>query len=116
MSQIARFVVSITLSLVFGLGVSLYLRKPLHTLLVDVCGSEERAGFWTNLTMLSYLLVSAAIGLSYRPDYLEPFYYGLGGHLGRTLFGLLVVTGILALIISNFIRRQDVIELRKGQK
>jgi hypothetical protein len=107
MSQNTLFFASISLSLLFGVGVSLYLRKPLHILLVDICGTVERASFWTNLTIISYILVSAAVGLSYRPDYDIPLYYGLGGHLGRTLFGLLLVTGFVAMTISRFIRRQE---------
>ena len=39
MSQITLYFISIGLSLLFGIGVSLFLRKSLFTLLVDVCGT-----------------------------------------------------------------------------
>jgi len=68
MSQITLYFISIGISLLFGIGVSLYLRKPLFTLLVDVCGTPDRGRFWLHVTILSYLLVSAAIGLAFQPE------------------------------------------------
>jgi len=140
MSQLNLYFISIAVSLLFGVGVSLYIRKPLQTLLVDLCGTPERARFWLHITILSYLLVSAAIGLAFRPEtmhfegyteysegmvYEERFYYespnydpaiyNLGGQLGRTLFGLLLMTGFMALTISRFIRRQEKNELLRVQ-
>jgi len=132
MSQIDMYFISIAISILAGIGISVAIRKPLYALLVDVCGTQERARFWLHITILSYLLVSAAIGLSFQPEtsygegytefrdgvvyeertYYElpnydPILYGLGSQLGRTLFGLLLITGFMAFFISRFIRRQD---------
>lgn len=132
MSQIQLYFISIVISILAGIGISIAIRKPLYALLVDVCGTQERARFWLHITILSYLLVSAAIGLSFQPEtsyaegfmefrdgavyeervYYEspnydPILYNLGGQLGRTLFGLLLITGIMAFFIARFIRRQD---------
>ena len=132
MSQIHLYFISIVISILAGIGISIAIRKPLYALLVDVCGTQERARFWLHITILSYLLVAAAIGLSFQPEtsysegftefrdgavyeervYYEspnydPILYNLGGQLGRTLFGLLLITGIMAFFISRFIRRQD---------
>ena len=140
MSQITLYFISIGLSLLFGIGVSVYLRKPLFTLLVDVCGTPDRARFWLHITILSYLLVSAAIGLAFQPElthyeghtsisdgvvyeeriyYESPNYdpaiYSLGDQLGRTLLGLLLVTGFMSMTISRFIRRQEKNELLRAQ-
>ena len=124
MSPIAMFLISIGISILVGVLISLYLRKPLFTLLVDVCGTQDRARFWLQVTILSYLLVAAAIGLNYRPaleysSFFDNTEYGvmaanqgvlifsLGRHLGRTLLGMLFTTGFMTFIISRFIRRQQ---------
>jgi hypothetical protein len=132
MSQISLYLISVAISLLIGVGVSLFLRKSLFTLLVDICGTQERARFWLHLTILSYILVAAAIGLAFQPeithvqgftefndgvvheeriyyemaDY-DPMIYSFGGQLGKTVFGLLLTTGFMAITISRFIRRQD---------
>jgi len=138
MSQVHLYFISIVISILAGIGISIAIRKPLYALLVDVCGTQERARFWLHITILSYLLVAAAIGLSFQPEtsyaqgltefrdgavyeervYYEspnydPILYNLGGQLGRTLFGLLLITGIMAFFISRFIRRQDQADIRE---
>lgn len=115
MSQITLYLTGIAASLALGAAVAGFIRKPLGRILVDLCGTEDRAGFWTRITLLSYLLVSAALALGYRPDAFIADYYYLGGHLGRTLLGLLLTTGFLAMTISGFIRRQERMALKAQQ-
>jgi hypothetical protein len=107
MSEISLFLLGVGLSSLFGIGVAVYIRKPLHTVLVDLCGTGDRALFWTQITLLSFVLMTALMALSYQPDEAMPPYYYLGGHLGRTLTGLLLITGFLTLTVSRFIRRQQ---------
>ncbi len=140
MSQINLYFISIAISLLFGIGVSLFLRKSLLALLVDICGTQERARFWLHITILCYVLVAAAIGLAFQPEishfqgmtevnngvvheerfYYEmanydPMIYSLGSQLGKTLIGLLLTTGFMAITISRFIRRQTKNELAQVQ-
>ncbi len=111
MSEITLFTLGIGLSCLFGIGAAVYIRKPLHILLVDLCGTEDRARFWTQITLLSYVLMTALMSLSYQPDEILAPYYYLGGHLGRTLTGLLLITGFMTLTVSRFIRRQQKLEV-----
>jgi hypothetical protein len=115
MAQITLYLTGIAVSLVLGAAVASFIRKPLRLILVDLCGTEDRAAFWTRITLLSYLLVSAALALGYRPDSFIADYYYLGGHLGRTLSGLLITTGFLAMTISTFIRRQERMAFKSRQ-
>lgn len=115
MSQTQLFFTGIALSLALGIAVPIYLRRPLHRLLIEICGTQERAAFWTQLTTLSYLLMAAATGLSYRPENFLPDYYYLSGHLGRTLVGLLVTTAFVSLTLSGFIRRQERLSLQAAR-
>ena len=111
MSQINLYFISVAISILLGVGVSLFLRKSLFALLVDICGTQDRARFWLHITILSYILVATAIGLAFQPeithvqgftefsdgvvheeriyyemaDY-DPMIYSFGGQLGKTLF------------------------------
>ena len=107
MSEISLFLLGVGFSSLFGIAVVVYIRKPLRTILLDLCGTEGRAQFWTQITVLSFVLMTALMSLSYQPDeILAPFYY-LSGHLSRTLVGLLLTTGFLTFTVSRFIRRQQ---------
>ena len=111
MSEISLFGLGIGLSSLLGIAVVFYIRKPLHTILLDLCGAEGRARFWTQITVLSFILMTALMSLSYQPDEISAPFYSLSGHLSRTLAGLLLITGFLALTISRFIRRQQKADL-----
>ena len=107
MTQFQLYVTGLAVSLLLSLSVVFYLRKPLYQLLVEVCGTPDRARFWMQITNLSFLLTSMLMALSYRPYEDQVGYYFLSGHLGRTLFGLLGVTVFLTLTMSIFISRTD---------
>lgn len=107
MSQFQLYLTGVTISVVFSIFVVAYIRKPLHHVLVDLCGTDGRARFWAQITHLSFVLIAMLMAFTYRPHYPQADYYYLTGHLGRTLLGLLGVTAFLALTISRFIRRND---------
>ena len=68
MSHHTLYFISVAISILLGVGVSLFLRKSLFTLLVDICGTQDRARFWLHITILCYVLVAAAIGFAFQPD------------------------------------------------
>lgn len=107
MNEFQLFITGVILAVVFSLLVVLYIRQPLYRILVDLCGTDDRARFWAQITHLSFILVTMLMAFSYRPSLYQPDYYYLTGHLGRALLGMLVVTAFLALTVSRFIRRQD---------
>ncbi|WP_374583354.1 hypothetical protein [Pseudoduganella sp.] len=65
-------VVEILVPLLAGLLVSLYLRRALCSLLVDVCGTAARSDFWVRLTTIQViafpLLLALGFGISGRAD------------------------------------------------
>ncbi len=59
MSEISLFLLGVGFSSLFGIAAVVYIRKPLRTILLDLCGTEERAQFWTQITVLSFVLMTA---------------------------------------------------------
>jgi hypothetical protein len=98
-----------------SLLVVFYLRRPLFSILTELCGTDERAYFWSQITKLSFILTAMLMSFSYRPKGYIPNYYFLAGHLSRTLLGLLLVVLILAMTFSRFIRRQEKATLQARQ-
>ena len=107
MTQFQLYVTSLAASLLLSLSVVFYLRKPLYRLLVEVCGTPDRARFWMHITNLSFVLTAMMMALTYQPFEDRLNFYFLFDHLGRTLFGLLGVTIFLTLTMSIFISRTD---------
>jgi hypothetical protein len=101
------FAIGLGVSLMLCLLVVSYLNKPLKRILVELCGTEERATFWVQITHLSFVLMALLMALGYQPDAEQVLLFQLSHHLSKTLIGMLVITGFLALTVSRFIRRRE---------
>ncbi|MEJ2758670.1 MAG: hypothetical protein P8046_09340 [Anaerolineales bacterium] len=106
MSQFQLYLTGVSLSIVLSILVVAYIRRPLYNILTDLCGTDQRARFWAQITHLSFFLVAMLMSITYRSSG-QPDYYYLGGQIGRTLLGLVIVTGFLSLTISLFAGKQD---------
>lgn len=65
-NQITIFLLEIGVLLVVCLGVIIYLRMALKRILADVCGTENRAKFWTAFTNITVFLVPLVVAMHYR--------------------------------------------------
>lgn len=107
MSQFQLYITGVTISMVICVLVVAYIRRPLYLILTDLCGTDERARFWAQITHLSFFLVSMLMALTYTSYPGQTDYYYLGGQIGRTLLGLVIVTAFLSLTVSLFIGKQN---------
>lgn len=85
-----------------------YLRPHLKRILVDLCGTEERASFWTAFSNLALVLMPLIFAMHYRPEtgpetspVLE-----IGAQLKWALIGLVASVLALGLVVSMFIPRR----------
>jgi hypothetical protein len=62
MSPLVALILSIVLVLAATVAIARFLRRPLHALLVELCGNEARAGFWS-VYWSATLLLAALLGL-----------------------------------------------------
>jgi len=64
------FLTALGATLLLSLIVILCLRKALQGILLDLCGTEQRARFWSIYTNILLVLMPVAAVLIARPSYL----------------------------------------------
>jgi len=109
MTASVLFLLGLGLTLVTTLAIVAYLRSSLHNILVELCGTRERAAFWVSFSSVTISLVPLIFAMQYTPD-LKPgsaAVFELAGQLKWALVGLLVAVLILGWVLRSFIRREN---------
>lgn len=89
MNLTTAFLTDVVLIVLACVGIVAYVSKHLGTLLIELCGTAERANFWLAFSNVALVLVPLIFAMSYRlesgPDtsvvfeMAEQFKYGLVG-------------------------------------
>jgi len=105
MNEVAIFAIGIGITLVASFLVVMYLRPHLHTILIDLCGTEDRASFWTAFSIVVLMLVPVIATMSIRPTAGQDIaiVYMLSDQIQGGLIGLAGSVIIIGLILSRFI-------------
>jgi hypothetical protein len=107
MTPVAVFVIGIFISAVASGVVVWYLKPSLQGILVDLCGTEERAAFWTAFSNVTIGLTPLIFAMHYRPGETQtPVVFAIGSQLELALTGLLSSVVVLGFVLSRFIIRQ----------
>jgi hypothetical protein len=106
--------------LLTSLGVERLLRGHLKRVLVDLCETEARTGFWvavTGLTIVLTGLLAATSTLGYSDSQLGGFDLFLGAmtQVRVLMFGLLGIVLVLAMFLLSSIRRFEARSSRAGR-
>ena len=99
------FLLSLGAAAVLALAVVVYLRPHLRRILADLCGTQERADFWTAFANVTLVLTPLLCTLFQWPG-AEPedsFVLLLSRQLRLTLIGLLGGVTMLGFFVSLFI-------------
>lgn len=109
MTQTGVFAVGLLGALLLGLGVIAYLRRPLEKILLELCGNQERAGFWTAFSAVSLGLMPVifAIGCHPAPGPRSPAVFELAEQLKWGLIGLMSTVLVLGWMIARTIVRWE---------
>jgi hypothetical protein len=109
MSATAVFAVGSLGTLLLGLGVIAYLRRPLEKILLELCGNQERAGFWTAFSAVSLGLMPVifAIACHPAPGPNSPAVFELAEQLKWGLIGLMSSVLVLGWVIGRTIVRWE---------
>jgi hypothetical protein len=107
MNASALFVIGVGLTLAATLSVVAYLRAPLQAILVELCGSPQRAAFWAAFTNIVITFVPVVFAMQYEPEGAgsTPAILQLASQLKWGLVGLVVSVTVLAWLLSRFIPR-----------
>jgi hypothetical protein len=107
MSLSLSFLAGLALTLALSLTAVTYLQPSLRRVLVEVCGNDERAAFWTAFTNTVLLLVPLVFALQSQPDEhpRTPILFEFAGQLKWGLIGLGSSILIVGWVLSRFILR-----------
>lgn len=107
MSESRVFLSGVGITAVLSLTVVLYLRRHVKTILIDLCGTLERADFWTAFSNVGLVLVPFILALQFGLDVDPgtPVVVVIGRQLAQALIGLVVTMGCLGFVIGSFIPR-----------
>lgn len=104
------FLAGLAVTIVTALAIVAYLRTPLYGILVELCGTKDRAAFWVAFSNVTLALVPLIFAMQYTPEagpgtslVLE-----VATQLKWALAGLLSAVVFLGWVLSRFIRRQVV--------
>jgi hypothetical protein len=105
MKDVTLFLTGVGVTSMVSAGVVVYLSRSLNKLLVDLCGTEDRAGFWTAFSNVTLILVPLNFALHHHPEAGEevPVIYKLAAQIEWALGGLASSVVVLGLVISRFI-------------
>jgi hypothetical protein len=108
MTSAGLYLIGLLTTLLFATSAVAYLRRPLLTIVTELCGSRERAAFWVAFSNVAVLLVPLLFAMQYTPAAAAgtPALLEIAAQLKWALAGLLVAICVLAYVIGRFISRQ----------
>ena len=68
MNSITAFLIGTGLTAVTSIGVIIYIGPHLKSILSELCGTRERAGFWAALCNMSIIIIPVLISMVHYPD------------------------------------------------
>lgn len=104
MNAIFSFVIEVTLTIVITALLVRYLRPFLRKILTDLCGTEDRAEFWTVFSSILLIGMPIIFSLNYRPEArdTEELFFEVASKLSGNLGSLLVALIGIGIIVSFF--------------
>jgi hypothetical protein len=104
MNAILSFVVEVVITVVLSAMIVAYLRPFLQRVLTDLCGTEDRARFWTAFSSILLIGMPVIFALNYRPEAAsaEQLFFEFAAKLSGNLASLLFALIGIGLIVSFF--------------
>lgn len=104
MNTVFSFLMEAALTLVITVMLVRYLRPFLRKILTDLCGTEDRAQFWTVFSNILLIGVPMIIALNYQPRSrnAEQLFFEVAGKLSGNLGGFLFALVGVGLIVTLF--------------
>ncbi len=104
MNTILYFLIEIILTLIISTLIVGYLNPSLRRILLDLCGTEDRAKFWTAFSNVLLIGMPMIFALNYKPvaRTSEHLFFEVAGRLGGNLGGLIFAVIGIGIFISFF--------------
>jgi hypothetical protein len=107
MSLTMVFLSDIGLAAFLSIGLVAYVKASLRSLLIELCGTKERASFWLAFSNVTLVLVPLIFVLDYKPEFGPgtSLIFEMASQLKYALIGFVVALSCLALVMLRFIPR-----------
>lgn len=116
MTEATQYLTGLGISVVISLAVVIYLRPHLRAILVELCGTVERAAFWVAFSNVALCLFPMIFAIYRWPD--EPgrglLVRELGMQVGAAIGGLLAAVIVLGLVLGTFIGKTQAASLQRN--
>ena len=108
MSDLGVFLTGVGITAAVSVLVVAYVRSHLKAILVDLCGTTDRANFWAAFSHVSLVLVPLIFAMQYRGEFGRgsSLVFELGAQLKWALVGLVTTLVTQGIVISSFIPRR----------
>ena len=105
MNAMTPYLAGVVLTAFLGALVVVTLDRPLRTVLVELCGTRGRAGFWSAVSRVVLVAVPLILALNVQPDPDSdlPVVLAMATQLKWGLVGVVLATVVLALLLAAFI-------------
>jgi hypothetical protein len=110
MSFTQAFLADVAIVTILFLGIVGYVKKHLRPLLIELCGTIERASFWLAFSNVALVLVPLIFALDYRPE-IGPdknVIFEMATQIKYSLIGFVVTLTGLALALYRFVPRDNI--------
>jgi len=104
MNTITIFLIEVVATLIAVLLITGYLRPHPKRMLVNLCGTEEGAQFWTVFSNIVLVGLPVIFSLTYRPNAkgIEKLFFEIIGRLSGNLGGYLTALIVVGIVVSFF--------------
>lgn len=105
MNEIATFLIGTGITIATTTAALCYLQPHMKSILTELCGTEERARFWTSFSNVTLFLTPLIFALRIQPQAgaAVTLIYAMGDQVSMALLGLVLAIGVVGIVISKFI-------------
>jgi tetrahydromethanopterin S-methyltransferase subunit B len=109
MNPTMAFLADVGLVAILSVGLVAYVKTHLNTLLIELCGTAERASFWLAFSNVTLVLVPLIFALDYKPEFGPDrnLVYEMATQLKYAIIGFVIALSSLAIILFRFIPRSE---------
>lgn len=110
MNSTQAFLTDVGITAVLFMGIVAYVQRHLRALLIELCGTIERASFWLAFSNVALVLVPLIFALDYRPESGpdKNMIFEMATQIKYALIGFVITLGGLALVLYRFIPRDNI--------
>ena len=118
MNLTTAFLADVALVVFACIGIVAYVSKHLHSLLIELCGTAARAGFWLVFSNVALVLVPLIFAMSYRPESGPDTsaVFEMATQLRFGFVGFVITLSLVAIVLSRFIPRDRPSITANGQR